>query len=373
MTIPKMSGPLISINLLTYNRLPLLRTAIASILDQSFRDFELLVYNNGSTDGTRDYLDSILDPRVRVFHHQPNNRLPFMEEQAEFCSGKYISPVFADDDMFAPHAFETLARTLAANPQVDSIQWRYALYDHDRCTLTLPKKLTSHLRFFGPDDCLDFFRYDLSGWGVGNYFDYRSPIPNLSAHSSCVLFRRDLLDRTRERQGKLFVPPLGDIGFVGTLLHTKQLCRIDLPLVAIGVHQQRDMANAIVNRQHFKPLAAQLEFSPLRGLSFTNLGVESHLRLLAWNGMALPRLRPCIFARHARSVLCDRPWTAQTMADIAELVPHLLASLYRFGPASLLRRLHARNSSATEDDPVEQQVFGSVDEAMAWLGNKLPK
>ena len=44
--------PLISVIVPTFNRRPLLRQALDSVLAQSFRDFELLVVDDGSTDGT---------------------------------------------------------------------------------------------------------------------------------------------------------------------------------------------------------------------------------------------------------------------------------------------------------------------------------
>lgn len=64
----------VSVIMATYNRLAVLPRAIDSVLRQTHRDFELLVVDDGSSDGTREYLAGISDPRVRVVA-QPNRGL----------------------------------------------------------------------------------------------------------------------------------------------------------------------------------------------------------------------------------------------------------------------------------------------------------
>ncbi|MFP5307677.1 MAG: glycosyltransferase family 2 protein [Gammaproteobacteria bacterium] len=68
-----MSSPAISVVLPTYNRAALLERAIGSVLGQTFRDFELLVVDDASTDATPALLASISDPRLRVLR-LPQNR-----------------------------------------------------------------------------------------------------------------------------------------------------------------------------------------------------------------------------------------------------------------------------------------------------------
>ena len=58
--------PAVSVIVPTYNRLPLLRETMASVLDQTFGDLELIVVDDGSTDGTAEHVRAMSDPRVRL-------------------------------------------------------------------------------------------------------------------------------------------------------------------------------------------------------------------------------------------------------------------------------------------------------------------
>ncbi|MGA1794841.1 MAG: glycosyltransferase family 2 protein [bacterium] len=64
--------PAISVIIPTYNRLPLLRRAVECVLDQTFDDWELLVVDDASTDGTSEYLSQCTDPRVRPLRNPAN-------------------------------------------------------------------------------------------------------------------------------------------------------------------------------------------------------------------------------------------------------------------------------------------------------------
>jgi len=61
--------PLVSILLPTFNRAHLLPRAIASVLDQTYQNWELLIWNDGSTDDTEQVLQALTDPRIRNHMH----------------------------------------------------------------------------------------------------------------------------------------------------------------------------------------------------------------------------------------------------------------------------------------------------------------
>jgi glycosyltransferase involved in cell wall biosynthesis len=62
--------PLITVGIPVFNALPYLAESIESILEQSHSDFELLVVNDGSTDDSLKYLQSLRDPRLRLINQK---------------------------------------------------------------------------------------------------------------------------------------------------------------------------------------------------------------------------------------------------------------------------------------------------------------
>lgn len=62
-----MEKPFFSIIIPTYNREEFLKIAVYSVINQNFSDFELIVVDDGSTDGTKTMLENINDPRLRFY------------------------------------------------------------------------------------------------------------------------------------------------------------------------------------------------------------------------------------------------------------------------------------------------------------------
>jgi glycosyltransferase involved in cell wall biosynthesis len=100
-----------------YNGLPYVREAIDSVLRQTLTDFTLLVIDDGSKDGSSDYLDSLTDPRVRVVH-QPNQGLAgALNNGIALCESEYLARMDADDVML-PTRLATQLAFLESRPKV---------------------------------------------------------------------------------------------------------------------------------------------------------------------------------------------------------------------------------------------------------------
>jgi glycosyltransferase involved in cell wall biosynthesis len=116
-----MEAPDISVIIPTFNRRDLVSRALASVLLQEDADFEVLVVDDRSTDGTYDALRSLGDPRVRVLR-QPSNRGVSAARNRGIAEARAPWVAFLDDDDF--WAEDRLARHLevAASSAAD---WVY--------------------------------------------------------------------------------------------------------------------------------------------------------------------------------------------------------------------------------------------------------
>lgn len=107
------SPPKISIVSTVYNTQPFLEQAVRSILAQTFTDFELLLIDDGSSDGAGPLCDALAaqDARIRVFHQPNGGPASARNKGLDNARGEYIG--FVDsDDLIEPTMYETLYRAL---------------------------------------------------------------------------------------------------------------------------------------------------------------------------------------------------------------------------------------------------------------------
>jgi len=81
-----------------YNGKATIQEAIESVLNQTLEDWEFLIYDDGSTDGTVEYLNYLDDPRLRIFFSQSNHGYAhWLNRGLKEAKGVYIARLDADD------------------------------------------------------------------------------------------------------------------------------------------------------------------------------------------------------------------------------------------------------------------------------------
>jgi glycosyltransferase involved in cell wall biosynthesis len=111
----------VSICIPTYNRSHYLAYAIASVLAQTYSNFELIVCDDGSQDNTPDLIASLSDDRLRYLRHPQNiGRSRNMRSGFEAATGEYFIK-FDDDDALTPDFLAKTVAILESYPTVDLV------------------------------------------------------------------------------------------------------------------------------------------------------------------------------------------------------------------------------------------------------------
>ncbi len=121
----------VSVCIPTYNRAGLLRQAIDSVLQQTYQNFEIVVVDNASTDGTEGLVRSYTDGRIRYFRNHSNvGHRANWNLCLKFATGDYIA-ILPDDDAMLPENLAAKVAVLDQNPRVALVHSRYHLIDGD--------------------------------------------------------------------------------------------------------------------------------------------------------------------------------------------------------------------------------------------------
>jgi glycosyltransferase involved in cell wall biosynthesis len=146
-----MNAPVVSVLLTSYNRERYIASAIQSVLAQTFGDFELLVTDDCSTDGTADIARSFerLDTRVRVVVNERNlGQFGNRNRTAELARAPLLKYHDSDDLMYR-HCLEVMVSMLRSEPRAGfglSSGW---CWPGGPCPMLLTPRMSYQREFFG--------------------------------------------------------------------------------------------------------------------------------------------------------------------------------------------------------------------------------
>jgi glycosyltransferase involved in cell wall biosynthesis len=161
--------PQVTVLMSVYNGEKYLRQAVDSVLAQTFRDFELLIVDDCSTDSTAEILKSYHDSRIRIVSNNENSG-PYKSAQIGLglARGKYVARLDADD-IALPNRLEKQYARLESEPDLAVCASSYEVIDENGDVKRIAKAYFS-----------------------GDKLYYYLSFANFLAHST-VLFRRDAI------------------------------------------------------------------------------------------------------------------------------------------------------------------------------------
>jgi glycosyltransferase involved in cell wall biosynthesis len=143
--------PQVSVLLTAYNRERHVAASIESVLGQTFGDFELLIVDDCSADGTVEIARRYerQDPRVRVFVNERNlGDYPNRNRAASHARGELLKYHDSDDLMY-PHCLEVMVRMLASEPRAGFALSTGTAWPGGPCPMRLTPRMAYQREFLG--------------------------------------------------------------------------------------------------------------------------------------------------------------------------------------------------------------------------------
>ncbi len=116
----------IAVVLPVYNGMNFLEKSVKSVLEQSYSDFEFIIADDNSQDGSYEYLQEIKDSRIKLFRNTPNKGLfPNLNFLLKQTTARLIH-LWAQDDIMKPICLE---KTLLFHEKHTDLAFSYSMYD----------------------------------------------------------------------------------------------------------------------------------------------------------------------------------------------------------------------------------------------------
>lgn len=126
-----MTKPLVSVLMISFNNVQYLKQAIDSVINQTYSNWELIVSDDGSTDGAWELAQALAkkDKRIKTYRNEKNLGIPKNRKQAfDKSTGELIAHLDCDDVLFK-YAIETMLEHFDQNPDAMLAQSDSVLID----------------------------------------------------------------------------------------------------------------------------------------------------------------------------------------------------------------------------------------------------
>ena len=157
----------VSVIVPAYNVEKYIRTCISSLTEQTYKDIEILVVNDGSSDNTLDVINECAagDVRVKVISKENGGVSSARNKALSLATGAYIAFLDADDEM-EPAAIETMVKALEESG-ADFVNCQYSRWDEEKNRLEDFNFLTGEFHFKTEDEKVSFITQKFLDYLVG--------------------------------------------------------------------------------------------------------------------------------------------------------------------------------------------------------------
>jgi hypothetical protein len=377
--------PRFSLVIPTLQRSDTLRHTLATLVVQTYTDFEIVVQNNGNDPATEAVIKEFNDSRIRQFSSTSTLKLTENWEAAlTNARGDFIAFI-GDDDGFFPDACE-LATQILANTNAEIVNWLpYCYYWPNYIEPALRNRLVAlidadvHVQILSSDNHLRrFYRFAI---------DY-SRLPMI--YNSFI--GRSVVEKAKTAAGRYFLGHAPDVtsGIVN-VAHTSQFARISRPLSMTGLSGHSVGRNIWYGRAQPPPERIERDFGTIR--TDDRLPFAGNLQIFLANEMLLAHARLSLKDRHIEpdfrglieslaATINDRPGAYQkNLAAIHELATRHGVSLDEIAiPAPIENSPTVESGTAVLSDSRkimvidgDQAGFANIADAIRWVKPLMPQ
>ncbi len=268
---------MVSVLMCTYNREGTLRQAIDSVLNQTYRDFEFLIMDDGSTDQTEELVASYNDKRIQYYKMSENMRYCYTANYGlTLCKGEYVAFVNSDD-AWMEDKLEKQMGYFQDHPECGAVFSTTYLMDMDGNDVT--EKYQDFANLFHT-------RFETQG----EYMQYILAHGNLLCHPSAVV-KRELIDQAGGFDLMYF--QLADLDLWIKIITEYPIYVFDEPLVrfrwnpqdteqvssATREHGIRTVNEQVMIRQDMIERLSDEQMKQFFGNRFRNKNAQSHTEI----------------------------------------------------------------------------------------------
>jgi len=130
--------PQVSVIIPSYNHEAFIEECIESVLQQTFQDFEIIITDDGSSDGTVAKIEEFIDPRIKLFRHSVNQGACVAANNClAHSQGQYIA-MLSSDDAWMAEKLEIQVDYLNSHPETAAVFGKVLWIDEDSNPITDP-------------------------------------------------------------------------------------------------------------------------------------------------------------------------------------------------------------------------------------------
>jgi len=172
--------PRVSVFIASYNHEKYVRECIQSVLDQTYQDFEIIITDDGSTDGTVNVIKEFADPRIQLYTHAENKGASTAANNCiQKAAGEYLAGLDSDN-AWEPTKLEKQVKYLDSHPEIGAVFTKVVLVDEAG-------------NMIGPEDYKNFYIFEKENRSRYEWLKFFFSSGNCLCHPS-VLIRKKCYD-----------------------------------------------------------------------------------------------------------------------------------------------------------------------------------